>query len=82
MDAGAVVVRAIKRGDLYALTHPDWYPMVAARHEAIAEAFREQEAFRQQAAERGAAVMRATIAYYDPPRRPAAQERPDFTAFR
>jgi hypothetical protein len=24
--------------------------------------------------------MRATIAYYDPPRRPAAQERPDFTA--
>jgi hypothetical protein len=23
--------------------------------------------------------MRATIAYYDPPRRPAAQERPDFT---
>lgn len=49
-DAGAVVVRAIKRGDLYALTHPDWYPMVAERHEAIAEAFREQEAFRQQQA--------------------------------
>src|SRR5580692_11485043 len=24
--------------------------------------------------------MRALIAYYDPPRRPAAQERPDFTA--
>ncbi|HEY1670289.1 MAG TPA: CmcJ/NvfI family oxidoreductase [Trebonia sp.] len=24
--------------------------------------------------------MRATIAYYDPPRRPAPQERPDFTA--
>jgi NAD(P)-dependent dehydrogenase (short-subunit alcohol dehydrogenase family) len=46
-DAGAVVVRAIKRGDLYALTHPDWYPMVAERHEAIAEAFREQEAFRE-----------------------------------
>jgi NAD(P)-dependent dehydrogenase (short-subunit alcohol dehydrogenase family) len=48
-DAGAVVVRAIKRGDLYALTHPDWYPMVAERHEAIAEAFREQEALRQEA---------------------------------
>ena len=48
-DAGAVVVRAIKRGDLYALTHPDWYPLVAERHEAIAEAFREQEAHRQQA---------------------------------
>jgi len=46
-DAGAVVVRAIKRGDLYALTHPDWYPMVAAWHEAIAEAFREQEALRK-----------------------------------
>ena len=49
-EAGAVVVRAIKRGDLYALTHPDWYPMVAERHQAIAEAFREQEALRQQAA--------------------------------
>ena len=43
-EAGAVVVRAIKRGDLYALTHPDWYPMVAERHAAIAEAFREQAA--------------------------------------
>jgi NAD(P)-dependent dehydrogenase (short-subunit alcohol dehydrogenase family) len=42
--AGEVVVRAIKRGDLYALTHPDWYAQVAARHEAIAEAFREQAA--------------------------------------
>jgi hypothetical protein len=29
--------------------------MVAARHEAIAEAFREQEAFRQQAADAGLA---------------------------
>lgn len=48
-DAGAVVVRAIKRGDLYALTHPDWYPVVAERHEAIAEAFREQEALRKEA---------------------------------
>jgi NAD(P)-dependent dehydrogenase (short-subunit alcohol dehydrogenase family) len=43
-DAGAVVVRAIKRGYLYALTHPDWYPQVRARHEAIAAAFREQAA--------------------------------------
>ena len=43
-QAGAVVVRAIKRGDLYALTHPDWYPKVAARHEAIADAFAEQAA--------------------------------------
>jgi hypothetical protein len=38
--AGAVVVRAIKRGDLYALTHPEWYAMVRTRHEAIAAAFR------------------------------------------
>ena len=43
-DAGAVAVRAIKRGDLYALTHPDWYPVVAERHEAIAAAFRQQAA--------------------------------------
>jgi hypothetical protein len=48
VDAGAVVVRAIKRGDLYALTHPDWYPMVAERHAAIAAAFQDQEALRQQ----------------------------------
>jgi NAD(P)-dependent dehydrogenase (short-subunit alcohol dehydrogenase family) len=39
-DAGAVVVRAIKRGDLYALTHPEWYAMVEPRHQAIAAAFR------------------------------------------
>jgi NAD(P)-dependent dehydrogenase (short-subunit alcohol dehydrogenase family) len=50
VEAGAVVVRAIKHGDLYALTHPDWYPMVAERHEAIAAAFQEQEALRQQEA--------------------------------
>jgi NAD(P)-dependent dehydrogenase (short-subunit alcohol dehydrogenase family) len=37
----AVVVRAIKRGDLYALTHPDWYGQVERRHEAIAAAFRQ-----------------------------------------
>jgi NAD(P)-dependent dehydrogenase (short-subunit alcohol dehydrogenase family) len=43
-QAGRVVVRAIRRGDLYALTHPDWYPQVAARHEAIAAAFSEQAA--------------------------------------
>ncbi len=43
-DAGAVVVRAIRRGDLYALTHPDWYPMVEQRHRAIAAAFRQQAA--------------------------------------
>jgi NAD(P)-dependent dehydrogenase (short-subunit alcohol dehydrogenase family) len=41
-DAGAVVVRAIKNGYLYALTHPDWYGRVKARHEMIAESFRIQ----------------------------------------
>jgi NAD(P)-dependent dehydrogenase (short-subunit alcohol dehydrogenase family) len=51
--AGAVVVRAIKRGDLYALTHPDWYPVVAERHEAIAAAFREQEELRQEELRQG-----------------------------
>jgi len=40
-DAGAVVVRAIKCGDLYALTHPEWYAMVEPRHQAIAAAFRQ-----------------------------------------
>jgi NAD(P)-dependent dehydrogenase (short-subunit alcohol dehydrogenase family) len=51
-QAGDVVVRAIKRGDLYALTHPDWYFMVERRHQAIAAAFR-------QAAENEAASGRA-----------------------
>jgi NAD(P)-dependent dehydrogenase (short-subunit alcohol dehydrogenase family) len=40
-QAGAVVVRAIRRGDLYALTHPDWYGMVEQRHQTIATAFRQ-----------------------------------------
>ena len=43
-EAGAIVVRAIKRGDLYVLTHPDWYPLVEQRHKAIADAFRQQAA--------------------------------------
>ena len=40
-EAGAVVVGAIKRGDLYALTHPEWYGMVERRHQSIATAFRQ-----------------------------------------
>jgi short-subunit dehydrogenase len=44
-EAGAVVVSAIKRGDLYALTHPDWYPMVEQRHQALAAAFRQATRF-------------------------------------
>ena len=43
-DAGAVVVRAIRRGDLYALTHPEWYAMVEPRHRAIQDAFRQAAA--------------------------------------
>jgi NAD(P)-dependent dehydrogenase (short-subunit alcohol dehydrogenase family) len=52
-EAGAVVVRAIKRGYLYALTHPDWYPMVEARHAAIAEAFRQQASLAKPAGDAG-----------------------------
>jgi NAD(P)-dependent dehydrogenase (short-subunit alcohol dehydrogenase family) len=58
--AGAVVVRAIKRGDLYALTHPDWYPVVAERHAAIAAAFREQEELRQEELRQGTEAGPAT----------------------
>ena len=39
-DAGDVVVRAVKRGDFYALTHPEMTDRVEARFHAIAEAFR------------------------------------------
>ncbi|MBB5158772.1 SDR family NAD(P)-dependent oxidoreductase [Saccharopolyspora phatthalungensis] len=38
-EAGEVVVRAVKRGDLYALTHPESYGMVEQRHQAIAAAY-------------------------------------------
>lgn len=39
-DAGLVVVRAIRRGDLYALTHPEWFEAVQRRHDTISDAFR------------------------------------------
>jgi len=42
-EAGQVVVSAIRHGDLYALTHPEWYPMVERRHQAIAAAFQQAE---------------------------------------
>jgi len=42
-EAGAVVVRAIKDGSLYAITHPDWYAMVKWRHQTIAAAFDDAE---------------------------------------
>jgi hypothetical protein len=34
-----VLLRAIRRGDLYAFTHPEWAPIVRARHATIAAAF-------------------------------------------
>jgi NAD(P)-dependent dehydrogenase (short-subunit alcohol dehydrogenase family) len=34
-----VLLRAIRRGDLYAFTHPEWAPIVRARQAKIAEAF-------------------------------------------
>jgi NAD(P)-dependent dehydrogenase (short-subunit alcohol dehydrogenase family) len=34
-----VLLRAIRRGDLYAFTHPEWASIVQARHATIAEAF-------------------------------------------
>lgn len=33
------LLQAIKRGDLYAFTHPEWEPMVQKRYQKIAEAF-------------------------------------------
>ena len=39
-EAGDLVVRAIKGGDLYVLTHPEMGPMVEERHRAIEAAFR------------------------------------------
>jgi hypothetical protein len=39
------VVRAIRRGDLYAFTHPEMAPLVADRQRRIEEAFRELISF-------------------------------------
>ncbi|MGW3471709.1 SDR family NAD(P)-dependent oxidoreductase [Saccharopolyspora sp. NPDC000995] len=38
-EAGAVVVRAIKAGDLHACTHQESRPLIEERHQRIAEAF-------------------------------------------
>ena len=40
IDVGRMVVRAIRRGDLYVITHPEMGPMVEERHRAIEAAFR------------------------------------------
>ena len=39
IEVGAIVVDCIKRGELYALTHPDWWDMVEPRFVQIAAAF-------------------------------------------
>ncbi|GAB4585392.1 SDR family NAD(P)-dependent oxidoreductase [Nocardia sp. IFM 10818] len=38
-EVGAIVVAAIKRGDLYAVTHSEWFAPIEQRHKAIAAAF-------------------------------------------
>lgn len=39
IDAGRIVTRAIKNNDFWALTHPEWWPMVAERNAADQAAF-------------------------------------------
>lgn len=38
-EAGRIVTRAIRNNDLYALTHPEWWPMVAERDATIKASF-------------------------------------------
>ena len=38
-DVGRIVIRSLAAGDLYIVTHPEGWPMVAARHQSIADAF-------------------------------------------
>jgi NAD(P)-dependent dehydrogenase (short-subunit alcohol dehydrogenase family) len=38
-EVGDIVVRAIRRGELYAFTHPEMKPIIAERHRRIEEAF-------------------------------------------
>ena len=38
-DVGRIVIDGIAAGDLYIVTHPEGWPMVAGRHQAIADAF-------------------------------------------
>ena len=39
IEVGTLVVDAIKRGELYAITHPEWWGMVEQRFQGIAAAF-------------------------------------------
>lgn len=45
-DIGDIVIRAVKRGDLYAFSHPDMAGSILERHTRIAEAFRDAAAGR------------------------------------
>ena len=38
-DVGRILIDAIAAGDLYVVTHPEGWPMVASRQQAIADAF-------------------------------------------
>lgn len=44
LEVGDIVVRSVRRGDLYALTHPEMAGIPGARHERIAAAFRQAAA--------------------------------------
>jgi NAD(P)-dependent dehydrogenase (short-subunit alcohol dehydrogenase family) len=39
VEVGAIVVDCIKRGELYAITHPEWWAMVEERFQRIADAY-------------------------------------------
>ena len=38
-DAGRLVIRGVRRGDLYIITHPEFYEGVKARYDAVLRAF-------------------------------------------
>jgi len=40
VEVGPMVVNAVKRGDLYAITHPEFFPGVEHRHAGLTAAFR------------------------------------------
>ncbi|MEW6664474.1 MAG: SDR family NAD(P)-dependent oxidoreductase [Thermodesulfobacteriota bacterium] len=46
--AGDIVVAAIRTGALYAVSHPDMFDAVQARHERLADAFRAANGFQSQ----------------------------------
>ena len=38
-EVGAIVVDAVRRGELYAITHPEFFPRVEQRHQRLLAAF-------------------------------------------